>query len=112
MDTHEDVTLDTDPMDPARFADLTSDGQSGIVGQNYGFSCSIQAADHAHVQRVGAGAHARVAVAVHDSDDVAAIYVSPAQARKIAAALLNAADEINGLTPLVFVPRFTDEENK
>lgn len=100
--SHSETTQDPRPMSPEDFAELVSDAQSGVMGENFAFGCSANPEDHAHVQRCGAGSHSRVGLAVHDQGNAASVYVSPAQARRIAAALLNAADEIDGVTPLSF----------
>lgn len=76
-------------------------------GPDFALACNLAEEDHVHARRVGTvgKAHARIAVSVHDETDQQSIFLHPAQARVLAARLLNLADELDGTTPLVFFPR-------
>jgi hypothetical protein len=71
------------------------------------FACQVRPSDVAEVQRTRLGA---VQLGVREGSAQARIALSPAAARAMAAALLNAADEIEGVVPLVFYPRTPGEE--
>lgn len=98
-------------IDPAPFA-LTIDQarallQSGQTGDDYSVPDNARPDQHVHVKRVGpAGGRrsSRVAVILHGENPQAMLVslVAAPQARALAAALLNAADEIDGKRPLVF----------
>lgn len=88
---------------PEQFQEFVSNVQSGIAGEDFEASCSIQPLDHVHVTRLSSGVTARVGLGLHDRSDAISVYLTPAVARQVAAALLNAADEIDGVTPLTFV---------
>lgn len=74
--------------------------------------------DNVRVRRVGpakGGLKARAVVYVESLDDQGDIlstlaYISAPEARQLAAALLNVADDIDGKTPLVFFPRLPSGE--
>lgn len=74
--------------------------------------------DNVRVRRVGpakGGLKARAVVYVESLDDEGDIlstlaYISAPEARQLAAALLNVADDIDGKTPLVFFPRLPNGE--
>ena len=89
-------------------------------GPSFGIASNVDPdTDNVHVRRVGpagGGLKARAVVYVetlmeHEDEDVedeiisALVYISAPEARQLAAALLNVADEIDGKTPLVFFPR-------
>ena len=106
---------------PSPFARLTANGLAGLPSS---FICrSSPESDWAAVQRLGKTAAQRgandpvglVAVLVHylEEDETPAdtyASLSPSDARRMAAALLNAADEIDGTTPLAFSPCLCGEE--
>jgi hypothetical protein len=78
-------------------------------------ACEVDSTDVAIVQRAlptpGTPHVGPVIFAVGSTtdDEVRSAFLTPANARRIAAALLNAADEADGTTPLVFMPRLPDE---
>lgn len=62
------------------------------------FGCDLVPDSHLHAARIGSGANGRVAVAVHSpATGVGVVNVSGSEARKIAAALLNLADDLDGI---------------
>lgn len=73
------------------------------------WACDVDETDHLHIARVGelgSRLRGRVGVKTHGIDDPGTVtFFSAAEARMIAAAILNAADEIDGAVPLVFHPR-------
>lgn len=78
-------------------------------GPAYRAPCAIDPeSDFAEVRSVSARDDGRrlvmVAVAQATAGSVAVIGLTPAWARALAAGLLNRADEIEGLTPLTFLP--------
>ena len=100
-------------IDPTDYA-LTIDQARALVksadqGDDFSTPDNSRPDAHVHVRRVGApGARkgARVAVMMHGENPQAMLVslISAPQARMLGAALLNAADEVDGKTPLVFFP--------
>lgn len=77
-------------------------------GDELVIACNVRKTDHIHVRRVGpagSGLGARVTILTHGPNGATSAFLASPQARKLAAHLLNAADEIDGTTPLVFSPR-------
>lgn len=91
---------------------LNEDGARSVVtaweGGRYtdtAFASDSRPDVHVHVLRIGdegAGLAGRVAVAAHGPNGEAAVYVAADEARAVAAAILNAADELDGVTPLTY----------
>ena len=94
-------------------------------GPEFGLASNVDPeTDNVRVRRVGpvkGGPKSRVVVNVemltsNEDEDVedelvsALVYISAPEARQLAAALLNVADEIDGKTPLVFFPRLPNGE--
>lgn len=103
------------PVSPDEWQALTAEAETpGGLGEMFEIACNVDPdTDFLQARRVGrAGAStSRAAIYVHHSDDMyATVYVAAAEARKIAAHLLNIADEIDGKTPLVFFPRLPNGE--
>lgn len=75
-------------------------------GEDFSVACNADPEDHLHTRRLGlpGDAHSRVGVAIHASSALSMVYIHPTEARMLAAALLNLADELDGTTPLVFFP--------
>lgn len=88
-------------------------GDPSNIGDDLAIACNVTSDDHVHARRVGATGsrfEGRVALAMHSSAGAVFVYVAAPQARRLAAHLLTAADELDGLTPLVFhKPRIADE---
>ncbi len=100
------------PITREEFASLMARAQAGATGEEYVFACDAQPSDHVHVRRLGeegARIGGRVAVAAHGKRGQAVIYLAAPEARALAARLLDAADELDGVVPLVFMPRGEDE---
>ena len=94
-------------------------------GEEFQLASNVDAeTDNVRVRRVGpakGGLKARACVYIeslveHEDEDVedeiqsTLVYISAPEARQLAAALLNVADEIDGKTPLVFFPRLPNGE--
>lgn len=101
------------PLDPADYAltpaDLQTLFQRGAAGPDFEVADNARPGQHVHARRIGepgSRALGRVAVITHNEAGgaIASVIAAP-QARALAAALLNAADEIDGVAPLVFFPR-------
>lgn len=104
-----DYTMTGDQWDALR-AHMTADDAN--LGEDLALPCNVEPGEHVHARRVGRagiGSQGRVAIMTHGEDGGATIYVAGAQARILAAHLLNAADALDGTTPLAFLPRFPDE---
>jgi len=107
-DNHHDAKH---PLSPAQYAAL---GQTVSRPENKGddlsWSCDFAPKDHLHLRRLGApgsGLEGRVGVLIHsgvNSSPGLTVYLAADEARTVAAALLNIADELDGTTPLVFFP--------
>lgn len=101
------------PISREAFADLMSRAEAGDVGEDYALACNASPqSDHVHVRRIGAEGsllNGRVLLFTHgeEGEDVATVYIAAHEARMLAAALLNMADELDGVTPLVFTPGIT-----
>ncbi len=81
----------------------------GLVGKGYFVRCEADPDDVLTIRRLNAAktADAKIGVAIAaggNDDSSLCVVFAPALARAVAAALLNAADEADGTTPLSFVP--------
>lgn len=95
-------------LTPEQKAALVEDaGGRGALADHGSVPCSAVPADHAHVMRVGRReqAHTRVRLSMCLGGGNGSIFLHPAVARLLAAQLLNAADEADGKSPLMFSPR-------
>lgn len=104
-----DYSLDGGQWEALKASAETDEGR----GEDFSLACNVQATDHVHTRRIGAvgsGLAARVAIATHNVDDSITVFLAAPEARTLAAALLNAADEIDGVTPLVFFPPAPEAE--
>lgn len=100
--------LDEDGWDALR----DSFDDEANLGEDLAISCNVSKADHLHARRAGAKGSTigRVAVMVHNGAGAnVVVYIAPSQARRFAAHVLNAADDLDGKTPLAFLPRFPEE---
>lgn len=86
----------------------------GGQGEDVVHRCDVSPNDHLHLVRVGeanARLRGRVGIRLHSGKDdggIAVLFSAP-EARQIAAELMNIADELDGVTPLVFhPPRFVE----
>lgn len=88
------------PWEPLRAA-----GKAGTASR---FLCSMDPADYLLVQRLGdrrdGGVFPAVGVYMRNGSSLGTTILAAADARRMAAALLDAADEADGTTPLVFLP--------
>ena len=103
------------PVSPDEWQALTAEGDiPGGLGELFEVECNVDPdTDFLQARRVGRAnaPTSRAAVYVHHSDDMyATVYIAAAEARQLAAHLLNVADEIDGKTPLVFFPRLPSGE--
>lgn len=87
---------------------------AGIAGRPSVFECDSASNDVLVTSRIGSSApHAvGITIATKSGDRARAVVLTPANARRAAAALLNAADEADGTVPLVFLPRQPDEPKR
>lgn len=100
-------------LDQPGFMNILRAVQTGTMGDDVAFACNARPTDHLHLRRIGNEGDrldGRIAVAMHDGtgSSVVAYFAAP-EARQIAAQLLNLADELDGATPLTFMPREADE---
>lgn len=90
-----------------------SDHKFQVIGETVYAACASGADDQAAVSLVGEGGRPEAALLeiclhVDDADEyveLSQVLLAPADARRIAAALLNAADRIDGTVALVFYER-------
>lgn len=95
-------------LTPAATAALLAAVRNGTASDDFAFNSNHNPAVHLHARRWGpakGGLASRVALSAHNADGTgAALLVSSAEARQIAAQILDLADEIDGVTALVFNP--------
>lgn len=106
----EILTETTAPLAPAEYAALFE----VVADEDYAFESSNRAS-HVHFRRVGpakGGDAARVMIAAHDTLQASGGVYTSKEARMIAARLLDLADEIDGKTPLVFMPECPSGEHE
>lgn len=75
--------------------------------ERLGFVCDADPRDHLHVGRIGdqgSGLEARGTLLIHEGGRAARVFMAAPRLRVLAAALLDVADEIDGMTPLTFFP--------
>lgn len=75
------------------------------IGEEFAVACTASKHDHVHAVRIGpegAGLEGRVAIKMHDLEDVLVVYLDAPSARSLAAHLLTSADELDGYVPLTF----------
>lgn len=92
-----------------------SENPMGVIGETVFASCSLNAEDQVAVSLVGEnnrpeGVLVETCQYIGDDQDetlveLAQVLLGPGDARRIAAALLNAADQIDGTVPLCFYER-------
>lgn len=76
-------------------------------GDDLGFACNATPDEHIHARRVGhAGSRlgGRASIAAHGANGYAVVFLAAPEARRLAAHLLTIADDLDGVTPLVFTP--------
>lgn len=78
------------------------DAASGIVGPSQTVECSVTTGDSAKVDAFRGPLGVRVRVSVAEGGNENMVILTPADARRYAAAILNAADEADGTTGLPF----------
>lgn len=69
--------------------------------------CNVDPRDHLHVVRAGSkgsGLKGRGALLTHEGESTTRIFLAAPELREVAAALLNVADDLDGITRLNFVP--------
>lgn len=98
-------------LNPEQYQALMAKVHGGEMGPEVVFLCDAQRDDHLHVRRIGnkgIGLEGRVGVSSHSAYGVATLFFASAEARALAAVLLNLADELDGDTPLLFAaaPKF------
>lgn len=80
--------------------------EEGEVGDEFAISCNANEADHLHTIRIGPEGgklQGRIAIKVHDEHgNFLLVYISPSDARALAANLLGNADDLDGYQPLAF----------
>lgn len=94
-----------------------SEGKFEVIGKTVYAACTSGADDQVAASLVGHDGHpeaALIEVCLHIDDGVegaelAQVLLAPGDARRIAAALLNAADQIDGTVALVFYERPAEE---
>lgn len=99
-------------FDDETMGDLEADGR---VGPAVVVRCEAAPDDLFAIRRLNPAKspEARVAVAIAengDSDSSLCVVFTPAVARAVAAAILNAADDADGTTPLAFLPASVRDE--
>lgn len=95
-------------LDPGQYEALREHLNPQGMGPDFALACNVESGDHVHVRRIGPEGsrfEGRVAVMTHGDSGQAIVYVAAPQARTLAAAILTAADELDGDTPLGFFPR-------
>lgn len=82
-------------------------------GEDFSVPCSVDSDDTLTAFRAGEKETplARVQVETTFGEEEATLFITAKDARRFAAHLLNAADEIDGTTPLVFFPRLPEERS-
>lgn len=94
------------PIDPEHFSRLATYTETNETGDEFALACNLHGTDHLHVLRVGpegSRLEGRVVIAMHDGDGEALTqFFSASDARALAANLLDAADSLDGVTPLIF----------
>lgn len=72
--------------------------------------CALQADDGIACQGVESQTGSKlVMVRVREDEEISSVFLTPAGARAFAAGLLNSADNVDGVAPLLFVPRCPHE---
>jgi hypothetical protein len=95
----------------AQWLRLKREGEMpGGLGEMFQVACNVtpetSLLQARRIGLAGRGLESRVGIFVQDSEEMyATVYISAAEARQVAAHLLDAADEIDGVTPLAFFPR-------
>lgn len=96
------------PQMPRRFRRSSTPQPFSVArGSEFVVPCALVPADQARTRTITPdGQPTRIALGVRDSDDgsMNSVYLTPKTARMLAAALLNLSDEVDGTTPLSFVP--------
>ena len=83
----------------------------GLAGRASHAKCAVSPDDVIVVRRIGGAEHetARVAIGIREAPRASlSVVLDPSVARAFAAAILNAADEGDGATPLSFHPATAD----
>lgn len=75
-------------------------GPARPVGPLFTATCAVDAGDRLRVRSQQKGERPYVTVGVQTSSDFSFVVMTPQTARRVAAAILNAADTVDGLKPL------------
>lgn len=73
-------------------------------------ACIHTPGDEAAIQGIALGNREAVAFTIKAGEETSQVILSPGHARALAAGILNAADEADGTTPLVFIGSEVDED--
>lgn len=94
-------------LDGGQWEALREQITDGVQGEDFALACNAAREEHVHVRRVGeAGSRlgGRVVVSTHGQPGAVPIFLAAPEARMLAAAILDAADDLDGVTPLVYMP--------
>lgn len=102
------------PMTPDEYAELVfrANLDGGSSETDVVFACDVKPQDHLHFTRLGAvGSKLGGRIGMQTHGGVIVLF-SAGEARKVAASIMNLADELDGTAPLVFhPPRVIADEN-
>lgn len=99
-------------LDGGQWEALREQITDGVQGEDFALACNAAREEHVHVRRVGeAGSRlgGRVVVSTHGQPGAVPIFLAAPEARMLAAAILDAADDLDGVTRLNYVPVTPDE---